>query len=236
MEPLGVYPTNKAFQEGKGYTIRTVNGIKLAFVAFTKGMGGMALPAGSEDCVNVLYTDYDSAYQNVNKAKITSILSAVSKEKPDLVIALLHWGSEFNNAISASQKEIVSLMQANGVDAIIGTHSHYVQKMTYNEETGKFVAYSLGDFLSDGVRSGTEYSVALDLEITRDNATGKTKITGFSYVPIFTEHEEGKPLRIMRIREAIAAYENNFIQKVSKETYEAMVYALKRITARVAGE
>ncbi len=236
MEPLGVYPTNKAFQEGKGYTIRTVNGIKLAFVAFTKGMGGMALPAGSEDCVNVLYTDYDSAYQNVNKAKITSILSAVSKEKPDLVIALLHWGSEFNNAISASQKEIVSLMQANGVDAIIGTHSHYVQKMTYDEETGKFVAYSLGDFLSDGVRSGTEYSVALDLEITRDNATGKTKITGFSYVPIFTEHEEGKPLRIMRIQEAIAAYENNFIQKVSKETYEAMVYALKRITARVAGE
>lgn len=236
MEPLGVYPTNEAFQSGKGYTIRTVQGIKIAFVAFTKGMDGMTLPAGGENCVNVLYSDYDSVYQEVDSKKITSILSAVSKEKPDIVIALLHWGSEYNDTISATQKKIVSLMQANGVDAIIGTHSHYVQKMTFNEETGQFVAYSLGDFFSNAERAGSEYSVVLDLEITRDNVTGKTKITGYSYTPIFTVHEENKPLRIMRINEAVAAYENDFIQKVSPETYKDMLYALQRIQSRVTGE
>lgn len=236
MEPLGVYPTNEAFQSGKGYTIRTVQGIKIAFVAFTKGMDGMALPAGSENCVNLLYSDYDSVYQKVDSKKITDILSAVSKEKPDIVIALLHWGSEFNDTISATQKKIVSLMQDNGVDAIIGTHSHYVQKMTFNEETGQFVAYSLGDFFSNAERAGSEYSVVLDLEITRDNVTGKTKITGYSYTPIFTVHEENKPLRVMRIHEAVAAYENDFIQKVSPQTYQDMRYALQRIQSRVAGE
>ena len=236
MEPLGVYASNAEFKAQKGYTIRTVQGVKLAFVAFTKGMDGMALPAGNENCVNVLYSDYDSVYQNVDTEKITSILTAVEKEKPDVTVALLHWGSEFNNTISASQEKIVSLMQANGVDAIIGTHSHYVQKMTYDNEKGQFVAYSLGDFFSDASRSGTEYSVALDLEITKDHRTGKTKITGYSTTPIFTVSEEEKPLKVVRIGPAMEAYENGYLYKVSQGTYEKMQYALERIEARIKGE
>ncbi len=233
MEPLGAYATNAAFQKSKGFTIRTVNGIKIAFVAFTKGMDGMTLPVGSENCVNVLYEDYDSVYQNVDTKKITSILSDVSKAKPDITIALLHWGSEFNDTISGSQKKIVSLMQQNGVDAIIGTHSHYVQQISFDPESGQFVAYSLGDFFSDGKRAGSEYSIVLDLEITKDNTTGQTKITNYAYTPIFTVHEEEKPLKVVRIQEAIAAYEGNFINKVSPETYDKMLYALERIEARI---
>jgi len=236
MEPLGAYATNSAFNKSKGYTIRTVDGIKMAFVAFTKGMDGMTLPVGSENCVNVLYEDYDSVYQNVDTKKITSILSAVAKEKPDITIALLHWGSEFNDTISSSQKKIVSLMQQNGVDAIIGTHSHYVQQITFDESSGQFVAYSLGDFFSDGQRAGSEYSIILDLEITKDNTSGETKITNYTYTPIFTVHEADKPLKVVRIAEAITAYENGFISRVSPEMYDKMLYALERIEARVAGK
>ena len=236
MEPLGVYASNAAFKSEKGYTIRTVEGIKLAFVAFTKGMDGMALPEGSENCVNVLYEDYDSTYQTVDTEKITSVLSAVAKESPDLVIALLHWGSEFNDTISSSQEKIKKLMFANGVDAIIGTHSHYVQKMELNRETGQFIAYSLGDFFSDAQRAGSEYSVVLDLEITKDNVTGETRITDYSYTPIFTVSEQGKPLRVVRLVDAIAAYENGYIDKVTPQTYAKMTYALERVKARTAGE
>lgn len=236
MEPLGAYATNEEFRQSKGYTIRTVQGVKLAFVAFTKGMDGMALPTGSEDCVNVLYTDYDSVYQNIHREKILSILSDVEKEKPDIVIALLHWGSEYNNSIRSNQEKIVELLQANGVDAIIGTHSHYVQKMTYDPESGQFVAYSLGDFFSNAQRAGSEYSVILDLEITKDNKTGKAKITNYAYTPIFTVHEEEKPLKILRIDQAVKAYEENYLDAVSEQTYNEMVYALERIKARIAGE
>ncbi len=236
MEPVGVYPTNEAFAQSKGYTIRTVQGIKMAFVAFTKGMDGMALPPGSENCVNVLYSDYDSGYQNVDREKIVSILDAVKKEKPDITVALLHWGSEFNNTVSESQQTIVNLMQANGVDAIIGTHSHYVQKMTFDREKGLFVAYSLGDFFSDAKRAGSEYSVVLNLEITKDNRTGKAKITNYSYTPIFTVHEAETPLRVVRIREAMEAFESGYFKKVSQETYDKMVYALGRIEARITDE
>ena len=119
---------------------------------------------------------------------------------------------------------------------IIGTHPHYVQKMTFDKEKGTFVAYSLGDFFGDATRAGSEYSIILDLEITKNNNTGETKVTGYSYTPIFTVREEGKPLRVVRIEPTMAAYENHYIDKVSKETYDAMAYALKRIAARIKGE
>ena len=236
MEPIGAYATNQDFAEGKGYTIKNVKGIRIAFMAFTKGMDGMALPAGSEDCVNVLYTDYDSAYQEVNEEKITSIVSAAKKEKPDLIVAMLHWGSEFNDTISKSQESIVKLMQENGVDAILGTHSHYVQKVAFDPATGNLVAYSLGDFFSDADRSGSEYSIVLDLQITKNNETGETKITGYTYTPIFIINEEEKPLKVVRLNEAITAYENGYIDKVSPETYAKMQYAKERIEARIKGE
>ena len=236
IEPLGVYPDAAQAKAGKGYTICNVRGIKIAFVAFTKGMDGMALPPGNEGCVNVLYKDYSTDYQSVDTEGISKILDAAAKEKPDLTVALLHWGSEFNNNISQSQENICKLLQEKGVDAIIGTHSHYVQKMDFDPDTGTFVAYSLGDFLGDAQRAGSEYSVILDLEITKNTASGETKITGFSYTPIFTVAEEGKPLRTVRIRQAMQAFENGYIDRVSQETYDAMKYALSRIEARVSGK
>lgn len=235
MEPLGVYATQQERQAGKGYTIRNVNGIKVAVVAFTKGMDGMALPKGSEGCVNVLYTDYSSTYQQVDTQGISTVLDAVAKEKPDITVAMLHWGSEYNDTVSESQNEICSLLQEKGVDAIIGTHPHYVHRMELDTQTGQFVAYSLGDLISDGERSGTEYSVILDLEITKDNKSGKTKITGYSYTPIFTVAEKDKPVKVVRITETMTAYENHYIDSVSQATYEAMKYALERIQARIAG-
>ncbi len=235
IEPLGVYEDQNARRQGRGYTIRTVNGVEIALVAFTKGMGGTRLPSGSEGCVNVLYTDYDSTYQEVDTETITSVLTAVKNEKPDITIALLHWGSEFNDTVSESQEEIVKLLQENGVNAIIGTHSHYVQKMVFDEEKGTFVAYCLGDFFGDAQRSGSEYSVVLDLEITKDLRSGIAAITGYSYTPIFTVAEKNKPLRVLRIHEAMDAYEQGYVDRVSPETYAAMQYALGRIESRISG-
>ena len=235
LTPVGAWATAAAAKAAGGYTICEVKGIKIAFVAFTKGMDGMTLPQGSEGCVNLLYTDYSSAYQEINTEGITAVLGAVAEEKPDIIVAMVHWGSEFNDTISSSQAKIAALLQENGVDAIIGTHSHYVQKMTFDPSTGHFVAYSLGDFLGDADRPGSEYSVILDLEITKNNTTGHTQVTGYSYTPIFTVTDGNAP-RITQIDTAMQAYESGYIASVSKETYEAMKHARVRIRARVFGE
>ena len=235
MEPLGVYASAQEAKEGKGYTICTVKGIKIAFIAFTKGMDGMALPSGNEGCVNILYQDYATDYRKVDKEAISRVLDAANKEKPDLTVVMLHWGSEYNDNISQSQEDILDLLKSKGVDAVLGTHSHYVQEMKLDSD-GTFVAYSLGDFAGDAQRSGAEYSVVLQLEITKNEETGVTKITGYDYTPIFTVTEPEKPIRIMRIREAMTAFEMGYIDKITQETYDAMTYALERIDKRVRGK
>lgn len=238
IEPLGAYGNESELRSGKGYTIADVHGVRVAFVAFTKGLGGRGMPAGNENLVNLLYTDYATEYKNIDRERITSILKAVESERPDITIALLHWGSEYNDDISKSQDSIAALMQKQGVDVILGTHPHTVQPITYDQATGALVAYSLGDFFGDAERGGTNYSIILDLEITKDTTTGITRVTNYSYTPIYTvktTDSEGdySYSRVMRIDEAIQAYDGNFLDRVNKSCKEAMDYSLTRIKDRL---
>lgn len=235
MQALGTFSDKEDINRSKGYLIYEIDGVKVALVAFTKGMDGRSLPESGEYCVNLLYKDYGSTYQSVNTEGIKQILKAVEKESPDITVAMLHWGSEYNDQINDTQKTIAKLLREQGVDAIIGSHPHYVQAMEYDPESGFFLGYSLGDFMSDAELSGTNYSVLLDLEVTKDGTTGEAKITAYSYTPIFQVYDEEGRLRILRINEAVAAYENDYIGKVSDDIYAAMVNALSRIAARVAG-
>ena len=233
MEPVGSFANQEEFDRTRGFLIREVAGIKIAVVAFTKGMSGLGLPPDSENCVNLLYTDYSTTYQQVDEERINRILKNISSEQPDVTIALVHWGSAQFDSISKTQETIRDLLLDGGVDAIIGTHPQFVQKINQDSQ-GRVVAYSLGVLLGDE----TNYSVLLDLEITKDGDTGKVSISGYDYVPVFyaDERETGGTVRLLRIREAIAAYENNFVDAVSKETYEAMKSALTKIDTRVNGK
>lgn len=236
LEPVGAYATNAEAKQAGGYTICTVQGIRVAVVAFTKGMDSAALPSGSEKCVNVLYTDYASTYHKVDTSGITKILRAAEAEDPDITIALLHWGSEYNDAISDTQKDIRDLLFSEGVDAIIGSHPHYLQSMKFDQTNGRFIAYSLGDFFNDGQRSGTNYSVVLELEVTKDNRTGETKLTGYDYTPIYTVTGSDGLLRVVRLEAAMKAYENRYVDRVSEAVYEDMKYSLTRIEDRIHTE
>ncbi len=239
MEPVGAYASPNEFRRSKGYTICEIQGLRVAFVAFTKGVGGRGMPAGNEDCVNLLYLDYDSTYKKVDTQGITKILSDVKAEKPDFTVALLHWGSENNDTISSTQESIVKLLQKNGVGLIIGTHPHLVQKIDYNEAAGTLVAYSLGDFFGDAARGGTNYSIILDVEITKDNVKGTTRVTGYSYTPIYTVTKSQSAdgfQRVVRIEQAMQAYDGNFVDKITKACYDDMAYSLTRIASRTSGK
>ena len=233
MEPLGAYASPEEAENSGGFTLRSIHGVKVAFVAFTKGMDNMSLPIGKETCVNVLYEDYTSTYQTVNTEGITQVLERVAAAQPDVTVALLHWGSEYNSQVSDSQKKIVTLMQENGVDAIIGTHSHYVQEIDYDPQTGALVAYSLGDLLGDGDKSRTGYSIVLNLEVTKNQTTGAARVTDFSYTPVYIYNQENEDgdlsTRLVRIPSAIAEYEANGITKVSEEAYQDMISAQSRL-------
>ena len=239
IEPVGAYSSTAEFKRSKGYTICDVGGIRIAVVAFTKGVGGRGLPEGSEGCVNLLYTDYESTYRRVDTAGITKILDNAKAEKPDFIIALVHWGSENNDTISKTQESIITLLKKNGVGLILGTHPHLVQEIAYDQAAGTLVAYSLGDFYGDGSRSGTNYSIILDIEITKDSDKRTTKVTGYSYTPIYTltgsQSADGYQ-RVVRIEQAMQAHDGNFVDKITDDCYKDMVYSLTRIADRTSGK
>ena len=238
IEPVGAFSSSEEFKKSKGYTMTEIQGVKVGFVAFTKGLGGRGMPAGSEDLVNILYSDYTTLYNEIDKTRITSILKSMEEEKPDITVALLHWGSEYNDDISKTQEQIVSLLKKNGVDVIIGTHPHTLQPIAFDKSAGTLVAYSLGDFFGDANRGATNYSVILDVEITKDENAGTTKVTDYTLHPIYTVRETecvgNNDRRVVRIGTALTAYNGNFLDKVTDSCKESMEYALTRIDERTA--
>jgi len=233
---LGTYANSDDFRRSGGYEIVEVEGIRIALVAFTKGMDNLGLPAGSEDCVNLLYKDYSTDYKNVDTDAIDRVLRNVNEELPDLTIAMVHWGSEYNDEISKTQEKIRKQLQAGGVDIIVGTHPHLVQRIDYDPVAKTLVAWSLGDFFGDAVMAGTNYSVILELEITRDNASGETFLSGYSYTPNFSLKPEQSVVgghRVVRIREAMERYEQDFVGSITEDAYSDLEYALKRVEKRI---
>ena len=239
IEPVGAYSSDAEFALSKGYTITEIQGIRVAFVAFTKGLGGRGMPAGNENLVNLLYEDYASEYKKVDKAKIEKILKNVANEDPDLTVALVHWGSEFSEYSAESagtQNTIISLMKKHGVDVILGTHPHVVQPIVFDEAEGTLIAYSLGDFFGDGDRGATNYSIILDIEITKDTSAGTTKVTDYSYTPIYTVKSSecvDKDHRVVRIDKAIEAWAGNYLDKITDDCKAGMDKALTRISERI---
>ena len=192
IEHVGTYIDSSEKADGGGVLIREVNGIKFAFLAFTKGVNGFTLPSGSEYCVDLLYKDYNSNYSNVNEDAITARLDAAKQHNPDVIVAMLHWGSEYKTEVSESMKEIQDLLLKGGVDVILGSHSHVVGPMemvrvkTNDGETKEcFVAASLGNFFSYMSNDYTMESVILNLEFTKSGETGETTISKAEYTPLY---------------------------------------------------
>ena len=122
------------------------------------------------------------------------------------------------------------------MDIILGTHPHTLQPIVYDNVKGTLVAYSLGDFFGDADRGGTNYSIILDIEITKDASTGVTKVTDYSYTPIYTVTETECPdekRRVVRIEQALEAYEGNYLDSITKSCKEGMEKALTRIEERL---
>ena len=120
---------------------------------------------------------------------------------------------------------------------VIGTHPHMLQPIDFNEKAGTLVAYSLGDFFGDANRGATNYSIILDLEITKDDSNGITKVTDYSYDCIYTvrsgESIGNKDHKVVRIEKAMQANRGNFLDKVTDAAYSSMEYALQRIGERI---
>jgi poly-gamma-glutamate synthesis protein (capsule biosynthesis protein) len=96
------------------------------------------------------------------------------RDKVDLLIVSIHWGTENSNTPNAQQKEIASYLASLGVDIIIGTHTHTVQPIEYIN--GTLVFYSLGNFISSQLDEDLLIGLMPTLKVTKTVEDGKSSI------------------------------------------------------------
>lgn len=219
-------------RSGGQATLFEVNGIRVAVLSFTKGLGGMSIPAGEEYCVDLLYTDYADDYENVDTLGITAAIDEAKALEPDIIIAMLHWGSENVRDVSPRQEQIADLLFHNGVDVILGSHPHLVAKveqrsvrMDDGSRKNVLIAYSLGDFCKVS-RGQMNIAPVLNLVFTRDAFSGETTLTSVTCSSIAAmDNGDEAPDRytILDADNAIALYEGNYYDRITRDLYQSLL-------------
>ncbi|MBO4419706.1 MAG: CapA family protein [Oscillospiraceae bacterium] len=235
MDALGTWSSQEDRKEN-GVLIRDVNGIRIAFLSFTKGMNNLRLPEGAEYCVNLLYSDYDTNYSKIARSAIAAAVEEARMMSPDIIIAMVHWGSEYDRQVTESQEEIAELLFDSGVHLVIGAHSHYVGPMELKNKRltptgGNFVAYSLGDFVSASYNASARNGCILSLTVQKDR--DGTRITDLTYVPTYSaapsESLEIRDCEVLDTLGAISFYKQGYYDRVSDKLYEQLVSALEEM-------
>ncbi len=102
-----------------------------------------------------------------------------------LQIVYVHWGEEYQQMQSQSQRNIATQLAEIGVDMIVGHHPHVMQGVEYINNT--LVFYSLGNFLFDQYFSAeVQNGLMLALQI-------KPQTFEVAVIPVSSENSKVKP-------------------------------------------
>ena len=156
----GSYSSN---EERDKIIVSEKNGLTYAFLSYTTYTNGLIVPKGKEYLVNV----YD-------KEKVKKDVEAY-KDKVDVIMVAMHWGTEYVSYPTTAQKEIANYLASLGVNLIIGTHPHVIEPIEYIDDT--LVIYSLGNFVSSQVGVERLTGLMASLDIIKEEYHGETKIT-----------------------------------------------------------
>ena len=205
LRSVGTYLSQADRDKDGGAYIRDIHKIKFAFLAYTTGTDSVTMPEGCEYALNTLYTDYSDYWSDLRTNQIRRDVQAAKDAGAEVIVALIHWGSENSRTVSKPQEELTDLLLSNGVDVIIGTHSHLVSKMGFervemSDGTIKqcFVAYGLGDFYTDPENPMSQQSLILNLTFARGD-DGTVSITDANYIPIYNYITQNAGQRSFRI-------------------------------------
>ena len=228
---LGTY---KSQEEQDKILFKYVKGVKIAFINYTYGTNGIPVPSDKEFCVNLI--DKDLIKKHIDTAK---------SQDADMIVACMHWGTEYRTTANSEQKELADFLFQNGVDVILGNHPHVLEPMekrtvTLDDGSTKdgFIIYALGNFICDQNAENTRNSIILNLTITK-HTDGKITIDKANYVPIYmykTNNYSTRRMKLIDIRKAISNYESGRDTSIGKSLYDLLNTQLNKITKIVGDE
>jgi len=180
LDSLGIPHTGTFLSQESKETLQPLmirkDGLSIALLNYTYGTNGNTVP--EPVIVNLL--DKDRVAADIEKAK---------SMKPDLIILFLHWGNEYDTVPSANQTEMAGFFFSKGVDLIIGSHPHVLQKMVWyknGNEMNKAVIYSLGNFISNQRKPKTDGGSMVKIDLEKEGTSWKISNAGFYLTWVYT--------------------------------------------------
>jgi poly-gamma-glutamate synthesis protein (capsule biosynthesis protein) len=137
LREAGISYAGAGINEAEAYSpiIKNVNGTKIAFLAFTN-LGVPSWEAAADKPGMALFS----------KDKLEDAIKN-AKNRSDLVVVSFHFGDEYKASPTQEQKTIAQLAVDSGADLVVGHHPHVIEPV--EEYKGKYIAYSLGNFIFD---------------------------------------------------------------------------------------
>lgn len=162
------------------------NGIKIAFIgaSYTAYNDGGVRPSSLVATIS----DTDHLMASVKKAKTLA----------DFVVVTMHAGVEYTRNPNGAQIDFARAAVDAGADMVIGAHPHWIQ--TFERYNGKYIFYSLGNFVFDQMWSqDTREGLTLRISVGRpkllegiDSAasgtTAPVELTGLQLVPVVIDN------------------------------------------------
>jgi poly-gamma-glutamate capsule biosynthesis protein CapA/YwtB (metallophosphatase superfamily) len=180
--------TTESLKERSKPLIVTVNGIKLGIIAYTYNLNDGPAPEPYQTTVNII----DTAHI---RADIAFLRSLPPNERPDLILASLHWGGEYQLQPKPTQKAFAEWLFRAGADALLGAHPHVVQTVDKRDfarvvegtldTVGYPAVYSMGNFISSQRTKPRDAGSVVWLDITKDSVSGRAKIVGQGFTPTY---------------------------------------------------
>lgn len=201
LDKIGLPQTgSRKSPDQKEYQIIEKNGFKLGFLSYTTLTNGIPLPAEAPYMLNLL--DYEKLAQNVKELRASGV---------DAIILALHTGVEYQRQPSREQLVTVNHLLQAGVDIILGSHVHVIQPYEFREVALPgtteaktcFVAYSLGNLLSNQQWRYSDCGLMTTLELEKSSRKPGLRIRQLNHLPVWVYRYpagDGYQYRIMPVR------------------------------------
>jgi poly-gamma-glutamate capsule biosynthesis protein CapA/YwtB (metallophosphatase superfamily) len=177
------------------------NGLRIGFFAYTfppnsyAGADGKIRYWRADWPVHELnFSDWSAEYRAQGLELIARHVRAARDAHVDWLVAVVHWGREWEFQPTADQRLAGRDFIDQGYDLVIGSHGHVLNPVEVYRN--RLIAYSLGNLISDfrpwEARTGAILQVNLAL-----SSEGRLEIADFDAVPILTD-DPGHRVRPVR--------------------------------------
>ncbi|QHW30610.1 CapA family protein [Paenibacillus rhizovicinus] len=119
--------------------IKEVDGVRIAYIGLTR-----VVPVGSWKADK----DHPGLAESYDPTRAVAAIKK-AKTEADIVVVMVHWGTELQDMPNDDQKRLGHAYIDAGADLVVGSHPHILEG--FEAYKGKWIAYSLGNFIFSGM-------------------------------------------------------------------------------------